>query len=521
MPALLSAHPRSLLLRSVGSLALVGTLAAPGPAGARRRPAPAPTPTAGPSATQLVQRGVLALAMRDFNAAYAALAEAYRLDPQPDTLYQLGVVRFAEGSTVAAHDLLRRYLADPRSQEPAAAAHRSEAERILARPRPPSGEVRIGTRPGDTVLVDGRLVGTGALPLPLLLTAGVHELGVSRGGVILRATLQLRSGQIFEATQPDSGDALQLRRLAATWIVVEPPGRAAALGAALTRLDPLLERKGLARVDAGSSPPDCAGERGCLLSWAAPGGAEYVLVVRLVPESRRAVAELLDPAVSDVASREELDCDPSDPAAVAAALGSRLPLLLEHGVGRAYATVKVTSQPSGTQVTEDGRSLGFTPLTRRVFAGPHTLALSAPKHRPERRAIELSPEQTQAVHVELGRELGVMTQQVWRRAPRPPLRVGAGVAALVVGLGLSGLGVSALAVQGECASPATAPVLACPQIYRTASTGAALLVPGLLLTLGGVGLIAWPGRRELVDQWLPERPSGTGKATAMRQMLEQ
>ena len=216
MPALCPPRPRS-LLRSVGGLALVAVLAAPGAAGARRKPAPSPSPStstspssagpaSGPSATQLVQRGVLSLAMRDFNAAYAALAEAYRLDPQPDTLYQLGVVRFAEGSIVAAHDLLRRYLADPRSQEPVAAAHRSEAERILLRPRPPSGEVRITTRPGDTVLVDGRLVGTGALPLPLLVTAGVHELGVSRGGVILRATLQLRGGQIFEAVPPEKPD---------------------------------------------------------------------------------------------------------------------------------------------------------------------------------------------------------------------------------------------------------------------------------------------------------------------------
>lgn len=521
MPAPCPPRPRS-LLRSVGGLALVAALAAPGAAAARRKPAPpsTPAPTTGPSATQLVQRGVLALAMRDFNAAYAALAEAYRLDPQPDTLYQLGVVRFAEGSIVAAHDLLRRYRADPRSQEPAAAAHRSEAERILGRPRPPSGEVRINTRAGDTVLVDGRLVGTGALPLPLLVTAGVHELGVSRGGVILRATLQLRGGQIFEAVPPESGEVLQLRRLAATWIVVEPPGRSAALGTALAGLDPLLERKGLARVDAGSSPPDCASERACLLSWAAPGGAEYLLVVRLVPESRRVVAELLDPAVSDVASREEIECDAADPAAALTALSTRLPSLLEHGVGRAYATVKVTSQPSGAQVTEDGRSLGFTPLTRRVFAGPHALALSAPKHRPELRSIELAAEQTQAVHVELGRELGVTLQPVWQRAPRPPLRVGAGVAALVVGLGLSGLGISALAVQGECASVAAAPALACPQVYRTAPTGAALLVPGLVLTLGGAGLIAWPGRRELIDQWSRERASGAAGKTAIRPMLE-
>ena len=240
------------------------------------------------------------------------------------------------------------------------------------------------------------------------------------------------------------------------------------------------------------------------------------VIAQLVPESRRVVAELLDPAVSDVASREEAECDAADPAAVATALGTHLPSLLAHGVGRAYATVKVTSQPSGAQVTEDGRSLGFTPLTRRVFAGPHTLALSAPKHRPERRAIELAAEQTSTVHVELGRDLGVTMQPVWHRAPRPPLRVGAGVAALVVGLGLSGLGISALAVQGECSSPAASPVLACPQVYRTAATGAALLVPGLLLTLGGAGLIAWPGRRELIDQWTRERAD----KTATRQMPE-
>lgn len=489
----------------------------PGEAGPKKPPPPPPPP----GASQLVQRGVLALAMRDFHAAYAALAEAYRLDPQPDTLYQLGVVRFAEGNTVAAHDLLRRYLREPGSQGAASAPHRTEAERILSRPRPPSAEIRVIAQPADSILLDGRLVGLAPLRLPLLVTTGAHELSVIRGPAILRATLQPRPGQVFEARTPSEGDALVVRRLAATWTVVEPAASAEVVAKAWTQLDPLIEQKGLARTEpAGLTPPACAGEHACLLAWAAPGGAEYLLVIRAAPGSRRLAVELLDVAVAEPAATEEADCDPADPTAVATTLGARLPALLTRGVGRPAATVRITSTPTGAQVTDGERTLGFTPLTRSLFAGPRAIELRAPRHRPERRQLELQKDQEKSLHVVLEPEVVATSHQVWRRAQRPAVRIAGGTGALLIGLTLTGLGVSALSVSGECSAAATLPAIECPRIYQTTGAGIGLLVPGLVLSAGGVALLAWPGPREAVDVWSPSREHVTPPRTSSRALIK-
>ena len=72
--------------------------------------------------------------------AYRALAEAYRLQPSLDTLYQLGIVAWTEGQSLMAQDILRRYLAEPGSPE--GAEKRAEAQRIvsqLGRGAPRSG----------------------------------------------------------------------------------------------------------------------------------------------------------------------------------------------------------------------------------------------------------------------------------------------------------------------------------------------------------------------------------------------
>ena len=89
----------------------------------------APTQTPQARANQLLGQGVLALATRDFAAAYRALSEAYRLVPVPDTLFQLGVVAWGEGRSVPAQDMLRRYLADPGAAT--SGDKRAEAERIV------------------------------------------------------------------------------------------------------------------------------------------------------------------------------------------------------------------------------------------------------------------------------------------------------------------------------------------------------------------------------------------------------
>src|SRR5262249_21130746 len=115
----------------------------------------------------LRERGVLALQARDFEGAYNALAESYRLYPEPETLYQLGQLAWNSGRTMAAQDLLRRFLADPGSQQDTSSVFSKEAERILDQPRAPSGDVTLVGERGAMVLIDDRIVGVLPLPLPL------------------------------------------------------------------------------------------------------------------------------------------------------------------------------------------------------------------------------------------------------------------------------------------------------------------------------------------------------------------
>ena len=61
----------------------------------------------------LRQQGVSAIAAKDYVGAADSLAQAYRVSPDAETLYQLGRLAWASGRTVFAQDLMRRFLADP------------------------------------------------------------------------------------------------------------------------------------------------------------------------------------------------------------------------------------------------------------------------------------------------------------------------------------------------------------------------------------------------------------------------
>lgn len=93
-----------------------------------------------------------------------------------------------------------------------------------------------------------------------------------------------------------------------------------------------------------------------------------------------------------------------------------------------------------------------------------------------------------------------------RRLPRPAWRIGLGSTALGLGGIFIGLGGGALSVDGKCAMPSTsAPNLCAAEVgsdgMRSAllidgkTPGAALLATGGVLIIGGILLIAPPGRR--------------------------
>ncbi len=87
-----------------------------------------------------------------------------------------------------------------------------------------------------------------------------------------------------------------------------------------------------------------------------------------------------------------------------------------------------------------------------------------------------------------------------------PVRLGLGISALGIGATLLGLGAGALSVNGSCATPSpSSPGRCTPDVASDGtqvatfidgkSAGAALLATGGLVVVGGVLLIALPGRR--------------------------
>jgi tetratricopeptide (TPR) repeat protein len=79
-------------------------------------------------------------------------------------------------------------------------------------------------------------------------------------------------------------------------------------------------------------------------------------------------------------------------------------------------------------------------------------------------------------------------------ARRPRWRLVTGGVTLGAGLLLTGFGASALAAQGQCVDLPRAPAQTCDRIYTTTPVGGALLGTGAAAVVGGIVLMAWPGR---------------------------
>lgn len=79
-------------------------------------------------------------------------------------------------------------------------------------------------------------------------------------------------------------------------------------------------------------------------------------------------------------------------------------------------------------------------------------------------------------------------------AGRPRWRFIAGGAAIGAGLILTGFGGAALAAQGKCVDVPRAFAQTCDTVYTTNTVGGALLGTGAAVVVGGIVLMAWPGK---------------------------
>ena len=219
-----------------------------GPAGAWADPA---TPAATPDETvtpRELAKGLALQGTRDYRAqkyeaARDALSRAYTLDPQTETLLELGVTELEAGHAVEAYAHLRQYL----GRTDATAAN-LDAVRTRWLPRAEARTVRLNlvVLPGtEEIRVDGRVPEaaplaptgppTGTPLVSFVIAPGEHEVRVRWGASVRSRHVVASAGEIIELQfrQPDSltattaPDKARAGRSRARWITALGLGAAA------------------------------------------------------------------------------------------------------------------------------------------------------------------------------------------------------------------------------------------------------------------------------------------------------
>lgn len=474
-------------------------------------------------AKTLRDRGVTALAARDFENAYNALAESYRLYPEPATLYQLGQLAWNSGRTVAAQDLMRRFVADPASGADQTASR--EAERILEQPRAPSGDVTLVGERGSVVLVDDRVVGALPLPLPLLVPSGDHKITLEVADRRLEGRVKVLPGRTSELRFNLTSDAVVARIVPAVIWLPSFRGVPPATQKTLTRVvEQSVQKQRLSVVQrsiALAQAPrlaDCLDTLLCLDQLAAANEADYVFVSTLEAAGDLLKGDwtislsLVESATGDFAAKREQKCAGCNNDQASAALETALSQLLQEGLSRPRGTMEVLSDPPGADVLLTERKLGQTPYSRAAWTGSYDVVVKAAGYRLSRNTVVVEDGKKAMLRVTLTSEDAPPVVAKPQPPPPPPpvvvakplppppppapprrplWRLLAGGGAIAVGVTLTAFGASALVQDGRCGAT-------CDTRFDTRLPGIGLLAAGSVLTVGGIVLMALP----------PSRPKG-------------
>jgi hypothetical protein len=504
-------------------------------------------------AERLRSDGTAALQAAKYSEAARLLSQAYATSPSPQGLFLLGRLALSEGRSLDAHDLLRRFLADPDldhegeaatpaaapapapaptpgsatggSPGPAAAppapaltglaADIKEAERVVALPRPPAGTLNILGERGTLIYVDGRLVGTLPLSLPLLLSPSEHRVLLERGQKRIEDQVQIAAGRLGELRGDVSSRALLFSILPGVLFVSDfrnvPPELRARLQQSVEkallarRLSPLSTEIALSALPSGGRKlSDCLGEVSCQVELASRVEAEAILVVRSVGEGERLQLRvaLLDGAVAEEAAAEEQVCQRCNLEQAGSSLLALVGRVYEAGRGRARAELSVTCEPSSAELLIDSKVVTGCRYKKTVFAGEHRIIARQSGLPSEERLVTLRAGESRALSLQLSlpepppaplapeAPSGPLPPQQLRR---PAWRLAVGSVALVGGLVMAGFGVTMLGIDGSCVRDPAVTGGACERKYTTLAPGAGLFGGGLNLAMAGIVFLGIPG----------------------------
>lgn len=400
-------------------------------------------------AEQLRSDGAAALATKDLEAAKQALYQSYQRNPVSETLYFLGLLAAAEGRAIEAQDLLRRFLRE--AAETVEPAQQKEAQRILAQPTPPFGELDIQGERGALVSVDGRLLGVLPLSQPLILAGGVRSVQLGQGTRKLDGPVDIRIGRASQL-RFDMRTGVAVVTLPPTVLLVEsyqgaPPAVQAALGLAAEqaiRSEQLAVLRAQAALFRAPELAPCLATHACQEQLVQRNELDFALQLLLAPQPDGAgfvlQGQLIDgptgEAIAAASSPFELT-KPEPPAAAAAALVARL---LQDGRSRQRGSLEVLSTPPGAEVVIADRVAGTTPYQRAAFVGPHQITIQKVDYQPARMAVQIEPEKKATVQVLL-----TPLDTGSKSPPKRPLwrtitgAIAIGVGGLAFGIGALGL----------------------------------------------------------------------------------
>lgn len=483
---------------------------------------------------QARQEVLTALSVGNPGHAEEILDRAFRIDPDPAFLYQLGLVAQAQGRSVAALDLYRRYqeLVGTAIKPETAAAIEQFAAGLVAQVT----VLNVTARPGLLLCVDDKVVGMLPLPTPLLLESGTHRFRLEgRGERYESGALAIPEGREADLrlTPGANGKAVALLSISPiALLLIEPQSRPEALTSAVykallgaarknhraplpqERLDVLLRKR----------PAACLQQADCQLAVAEEAEARSILRVQIQARGPGDAAqgsaaspssgacsvriEYLDVNAGQVTGSGDAQSRECSGPLLMEALSAVLQQLQANSDKRSRAMVSVTSTPEGAQVRVDGLLRGQTPYLKASFSGLHEIVVEKPDFHPFSVKVQVVQGEVATVQAPLRlRPAEGKTQktpsvtpsqstELERRPPRPRWRLITGGVALGVGLIVTGFGLSALSQDGACADAVPVPTyMNCLRLLDTTGIGTGLLAGGLAVALSGTLLLAIPEKK--------------------------
>lgn len=498
--------------------------------------APARARAAGPenpSTAQARQEVLTALAVGNPGHAEEILDRAFRSDPDPSLLYQLGLVAQAQGRTVAALDLYRRYQDTVgASIEPTT---NSAIETFAASVTAPVTVLNVISTPGMLLSMDDKIVGTLPLRTPVLLAGGTHRFRIERRSEHYESgTFSIPDGREADLrlTPGTKGTAVATLSLSPISMLVISSGsaqpavvqnvqKALAEAARKNHLAPLPPSR-LALL-LSKRTPTCLENADCQFAVAEQAQARSILKARVKLDADRDASTSSAPSRCAVeleyldvnagqrvgtASTELTDCEGQP---LTDALATVIQAHQTAADGRSRGMISVSSVPEGAEVRVDGLLRGPTPYLRASFSGMHEILVEKANYQLFRSRVEVTLGQVATVQAPL-QELPPEEREpppaalrieklVWveRQRPRPRWRLVAGGIGAGGGVLLTGFGISALSINGQC-SQGPMPGGICDASYATSAVGASMLSVGVALSVAGVVMLALPGRRERIQE---------------------